>query len=160
MRKIMRRASGTAALGLAALIGLGLAGQQVQAGAITAADSARLAQQALNDGKIDRAVRHAERALRRGDETDAVAYAAQTVLCLAHLRTDRVEAALDACDAAVTAKPDSWRALNNRGIARYKALDFDGAASDYQAAVEAGGPVDMLTANLTLAEKKAQVAQR
>ncbi|WP_201155033.1 hypothetical protein [Rhodothalassium salexigens] len=148
---------GLGALGVAGAVAL-LAGR-VDAGALSAAESLRLAEQALERGQVDRALTHGARAALRGEDRRVV-LGAQSVLCLGHLRQGAGASALKACSAVADARPDDWRALNNRGIARYQTGDYAGAAADYRAALAAGGPAKMLDANLALAEKQRMLAQR
>lgn len=113
----------------------------------------RLAQDALADGKYKKARRHASRALRASDST-AIQGAAYTVLCMADLQQEVRDAAIASCSAALDARPNNWRALNNRGLALMKAGDYKAAMADFEAAGAAGGDATLLAENMAATRQK------
>ena len=58
--------------------------------------------------------------------------------------------AISACDAALDLRDGAWRALNNRGVARWLSGDRPGALADFQAANTSSSGEDEVEANLAL----------
>ncbi len=58
-------------------------------------------------------------------------------LCASLGQQNTLDAALEACDAAIELSPANWRALNNRGVVKYLAGDKISAAADFANAATA-----------------------
>ncbi|MEO0424495.1 MAG: tetratricopeptide repeat protein [Pseudomonadota bacterium] len=94
------------------------------------------AEQALEDGRLDRAVGlilPRMGLLRR----DADRHLAHSTLCSAQLRLENLEMAGDACALAAESKYATWSDLNNLGVYHYATGDFDAALSWFEQAADA-----------------------
>ena len=78
--------------------------------------------------------------------------AALSNLCYAYAANGDLAEAAEACNAAVELAPDAWRAVNNRGAARWLAGDHAAASLDFTAAAALAGNEDEVRANLALAQ--------
>lgn len=89
------------------------------------------ARQAL-DGDYERAERFTRRALEEpiSSRSKAIAWAN---LCAIEARQGEMESAAEACDAAITANPDSELALRNRAALRFQQGDYAQAETDLTA---------------------------
>jgi len=72
--------------------------------------------------------------------------AAYTNLCAAEGVLGNLDAAKAACDSALEIAPDSWQALNNRGVISWLSGDKTGASSRFVAAANSAGGANELTA--------------
>ncbi len=78
--------------------------------------------------------------------------AAYTNLCAAKGALGELSAAAKACDAALAISPDSWQALNNKGVVTWLSGDHITASSQLSAAARiAGSDNDLTNKNVKLA---------
>lgn len=98
----------------------------------------KFAVSAFNDGDYMRSALYSEKALEAGlsPKRRAVAY---SNLCAALGAAGKLDAALEACDQALTLRPTMSEALNNRGLVRQALSNDVGAKADFAAASDSKG---------------------
>jgi len=105
---------------------------------------------AFEKGKFAKAAVYQRAAIKSGLSKSRRA-AAYTNLCAAQGAAGELEAAMNACEAALAIKPAAWTALNNRGVVQWLSGDTAAAAADFAAANAAGGNTEVAVQNARLA---------
>lgn len=98
--------------------------------------------QLINEGKIEAAVRMAEKFVNSvsspglAQRTTSHYYNGYNALCISLTAHKEYERAMEACDTAVQHEPSKWLAVNSRGSLKYKMKNFSAALNDYRTALE------------------------
>ncbi len=93
---------------------------------------------AFNKGSFKKAAFFQEAALKN-KLSKSRKLAAYTNLCAAKGALGELSAAATACDAALAISPDSWQALNNKGVVTWLSGDHITASSHFAAAARIAG---------------------
>lgn len=89
----------------------------------------------LHEGEFFKAIKLTEAALAF-NLTNGDRWLARNILCIANVRVEAAFLALEHCDKAVSLRPDSWYAYNNRANAALALARYDEAIADYETALE------------------------
>ena len=110
-------------------------------------------QRALRAGDAERAIRLINKGLK-GDMSDRQRAVALNNLCIAYEMAGDIDAAIEACDAALELRPNWWLAFNNRANAHYAGGDYLAALGDYETALELNPGSKILAKNIALVESR------
>ncbi|MCG8506880.1 MAG: tetratricopeptide repeat protein [Sphingomonadales bacterium] len=147
-----------AATVIGVFVGLGAAGS---AGAYTMelqmqrSDVLHRARTALEDGKLDRAVRLYQKGLEKGLNSRDVPVAHNNI-CVAFILLKKYEKAIEHCDTAVSMDPSNWRYHNNLGNAYLELGEYELAIGHYQRGLKISPRAEILSENLDIAEERIQ----
>lgn len=108
----------------------------------------------VDAGQFGDAAQRLERMLDLAGTSLSKRQPALTDLCISYTMLGDLEAAEKRCEQGVENGRDRGAALNNRGVMRITAGDYDGAVRDFLAALEAGGARAAAEANLALAQQR------
>jgi Flp pilus assembly protein TadD len=117
----------------------------------TSNSSVRAQFNALSRGEIRQAIHFGEEAVNSGTSVRHRA-AALSNLCAAYALDGQAERALTACNAAVEARPDSWRAHNNFGAAQWLFGNYDAADAHFSHASELSAGESEIVINASLSQ--------
>ncbi|MCG8505742.1 MAG: tetratricopeptide repeat protein [Sphingomonadales bacterium] len=106
----------------------------------------------LREGRPDEAIELAEKFLATVHLPSPYRYSGLNALCIGHTMKGEIEAAIEACNRAITMMPSKWEALNSRATAHYTAGRYQAAIEDYRKALALAPGLDVLQHNLELAE--------
>lgn len=122
-----------------------------------ASTTLKRAQEALERGRIDEAVRYFERALRRG-VSSRERLSLHNNLCIAYFYREQFDLAKKQCDRAISVSPGSWRAYNNRGNIHVETGAYAKAIGDYEMALSLSSEPRLVEGNLDLALRREEEA--
>lgn len=122
------------------------------------ADSAMYGTRQVDEGRFDAGAERLERMLSVAGSSLSKRQPALNDLCVSYTMLGDLDAAQARCEESVANGRDMGIALNNRGVMRIRSGDYDGAVSDFLAALEAGGARAAAETNLALAQQR--VAER
>ncbi|RMD90785.1 MAG: tetratricopeptide repeat protein [Alphaproteobacteria bacterium] len=161
-RPMMKRIWGS---GLFLAIVLGFAAQaQTTTIWLHGSDGLRQANEALRTGRVETAIRHAER-VRTSSRAQRTAteirlyQAAEALLCVGHRLAGRAALALAHCDTAIALAPGDWRGYVNRGAAAFDLGRLAAARRDFERARDLAPGEPAIEANLALLHRRLAAEQ-
>jgi len=117
-------------------------------------DRAMYGTRQVDDGEFAAGAQRLERMLSLAGSSRSLRQPALNDLCVAYTMLRDFEAAQARCEASVENGRDTGRALNNRGVMRIAAGDYEGGVQDFAAALEAGGARAAASENLMRAQQR------
>ncbi|MFQ5348140.1 MAG: tetratricopeptide repeat protein [Rhodothalassiaceae bacterium] len=127
-------------------------------------DGLRQAENALRAGRVEVAIRHAER-VRKSSRAQRTAtesrlhQAAEALLCVGHRLAGRAALALAHCDTAIALAPGDWRGYVNRGAAAFDLGRLAAARADFEHAHALAPGEPAVAANLALLRRHLAAGQ-
>lgn len=151
----MTTMAGILALTLAGSIaGISSAAAQAPAFVLQTTDRAMYGTRQVDEGRFADGAERLEKMLAVAGSSRKLRAPALNDLCVAYTMLGELDAAAARCEASVANGRELGIALNNRGVQRVAAGDYEGGVRDFFAALEAGGARLAAEQNLALAQDR------
>jgi len=117
-------------------------------------DRAMYGTREVDQGRFADGAQRLERMLELAGSSRSLRQPALNELCIAYTMLRDFEAAEARCQESVENGRSTGLALNNRGVMRIAAGNYEAGVQDFAAALEAGGARSVATKNLSLAQQR------
>jgi Tfp pilus assembly protein PilF len=121
---------------------------------LTTTERAMYGTRQVDEGRYEAGAERLEQMLTLAGSSLTKRQPALNDLCVSYTMLGDLDAAEKRCDESVTNGRDAGVALNNRGVMHIAAGNYEAAARDFAAALEAGGVRQAASANLILAQQR------